>query len=121
MKYAIITTCLASCFLLYFSGASRSNEQASSPPQGEAGTAQMGEQAAPGSNELTLITDTPEEGFDLAVELSRKGVTRTQPDTDVLHTLREHYARDADALIAASHVIAVHYQTIAEANNYWRE
>ena len=53
-----------------------------------------------------LTTETPQEGFALAVKLSRMGVKTTQPDTAVLHALREHYARDADSLIAASQVIA---------------
>lgn len=69
---------------------------------------------------LTLVTATPDEGFALAVTLSRRGVTTTQPDREVLHALRPEYASDADALIASSHVIAVHFQTIAAANNYWR-
>lgn len=69
----------------------------------------------------SLITETPAEGFALALTLSRRGVTQTQPDTDVLHTLREAYARDPDSLIAASHVVAVHFQTVAAANNYWRD
>ena len=30
------------------------------------------------------------------------------------------YADDPDALIAASHVVAVEFATIAAANNYWR-
>lgn len=70
---------------------------------------------------VSLQTETPEEGFALALTLSRKGVTETQPDTDVLHTLRPNYSRDPDSLIAASHVAAVHFQTIAAANDYWRE
>ena len=70
---------------------------------------------------VSLQTDTPEEGFQLALALSRKGVTETQPDTDILHAQRPKYSHDADALIAASHVVAVHFQTIAEANNHWRE
>jgi len=70
---------------------------------------------------LTLITATPEEGFALAVTLSRKGVTTTQTDREVLHALRPDYAHNSDALIAASQVIAIHYQTIAAANNYWRD
>lgn len=70
---------------------------------------------------LTLITETAEEGFELAIALSRKGVTSTQTDKEVLHRLREHYANDADALIEVSHVIAVHFRTVAKANNYWRE
>lgn len=69
---------------------------------------------------LSLITDTPEEGFQLAITLSRKGVTSTQPNKDVLFSLRDKYSTDADALIASSQVIAIHYQTIAAANDYWR-
>lgn len=69
----------------------------------------------------SLITDSPEQGFNLAVKLSRVGVKTTQPDIDVLKTLRESYARNPDSLIAASHVVAVHFQTIAAANNYWRK
>lgn len=69
----------------------------------------------------SLITETPQEGFELAITLSRRGVKYTQPDADVLHKLRPEYANSADALTAASHVIAVHYQTVAAANNYWRK
>lgn len=70
---------------------------------------------------LSLITQTPDEGFQLAVTLSRKGVTTTQPDKEVLFSLRDTYATDPDALIASSQVIAIHFQTIAAANNYWRD
>jgi hypothetical protein len=73
------------------------------------------------SEELSLITDTPEEGFQVAIQLARKGVTSTQPDKDVLFMLRDFYSKDPDALIASSHVIAIHYQTVAAANNYWRD
>lgn len=70
---------------------------------------------------LSLITDTPEEGFQVAIQLARKGVTSTQPDKEVLFMLRDVYSKDPDALIASSQVIAIHYQTVAAANNYWRE
>lgn len=70
---------------------------------------------------LSLITTTPEEGFALAIRLARKGVTETQPDKDVLHALRPNYSHDAQSLIAASQVVAIHFQTIAAANDYWRE
>jgi hypothetical protein len=70
--------------------------------------------------QLSLITATPEEGFQLALKLARKGVTETQKDKAVLKTLRPAYANDPDSLIAASHVVAVHFQTIAAANDYWR-
>lgn len=68
----------------------------------------------------TLITETPEDGFNLAVKMSRMGVKTTQPDTNVLHGLRQQYANDPEALTAASQVIAINFQTIAAANNYWR-
>ena len=68
----------------------------------------------------TLITATPQEGFELAITLSRRGVKYTQPDTEVLHRLRPVYSQDADSLTAASQVIAINFQTIAAANNYWR-
>jgi hypothetical protein len=69
---------------------------------------------------LSLIVPTPEDGFQLAIVLSRKGVTETQPDKEVLKKLRPAYAHNPDSLIAASQVIAIHFQTIAAANNYWR-
>lgn len=68
----------------------------------------------------SLITSTPQEGFELAITLSRRGVKYTQPDAEVLHRLRPEYANDANALTAASQVIATNFQTVAAANNYWR-
>lgn len=68
----------------------------------------------------TLITDTPQAGFELAIILSRRGVKYTQPDPAMLKKLRPEYADSADGLTAASHVIAVNFQTVAAANNYWR-
>lgn len=68
----------------------------------------------------SLITATPQEGFELAITLSRRGVKYTQPDVAVLKELRPEYAHSADALTAASQVIAINYQTVAAANNYWR-
>ncbi|KAB2869207.1 MAG: hexameric tyrosine-coordinated heme protein [Burkholderiaceae bacterium] len=69
----------------------------------------------------TLITDTPQEGFELAITLSRRGVKYTQPDVDVLKQLRPEYANSADALTAASQVVAINFQTVAAANGYWRK
>jgi hypothetical protein len=71
--------------------------------------------------ELCLIVDTPEDGFQLALTLARKGVTETQPDKEVLKKLRPAYAHDPNSLIAASQVVAIHFQTVAAANNYWRK
>ena len=35
----------------------------------------------------SLITDTPQAGFELAITLSRRGVKYTQPDPDTLKKL----------------------------------
>lgn len=69
----------------------------------------------------SLVAPTPEAGFQLAIKLSRLGVKATQPDTEIRKKLRPKYARDADALIESSQVAAIHYQTIAAANDFWRK
>ncbi len=68
----------------------------------------------------SLITDTPQAGFELAITLSRRGVKYTQPDAEVLKKLRPEYAQSADGLTAASQVVAINFQTVSAANNYWR-
>ena len=68
----------------------------------------------------SLIVDTPQEGYELAILLSRKGVKSTQPDMEILKRLRTDYANNASSLTAASQVIAINFQTISAANNYWR-
>ena len=70
---------------------------------------------------VSLITETPQQSFELAITLSRRGVKYTQPDTDVLKQLRPDYANGAQTLTAASQVIALNFQTVAAANNYWRK
>lgn len=67
----------------------------------------------------SLQTRTPEEGFQLAVKLSQKGVVVTQPSAEIRKLLRPVYSTNADSLIAVSQVIAIHFQTVAAANNYW--
>ena len=67
----------------------------------------------------TLRTKTPEEGFKLAVKLAQKGIEVTQPSEEIRKVLRPVYSRDADSLIATSQVVAIHFQTVAFANNYW--
>ena len=68
-----------------------------------------------------LTTQTPQEGFDLAIKLARMAVKKTQSDEAVREALRPRYASDASDLIAASHVVAVHFATIAAANDYWKQ
>jgi len=68
----------------------------------------------------TLKTKNAQEGFELAIKLSRMGVKSTQPNVDVLKKLRPDYSNNADGLTAASQVIAINFQTIAAANDYWK-
>ncbi len=68
----------------------------------------------------TLQTNTPQEGFELAITLARKGVGYTQPDPEMREQLRGGYATNAEVLTAASHVVAVNFQTVAAANDYWK-
>jgi hypothetical protein len=68
----------------------------------------------------TLITKTPEEGYELAVKLARVAIKMTQPDASIREKLRPEYAGDFDALIASSQVVATHFATVAAANGFWR-
>ena len=69
----------------------------------------------------TLKTETAQQGFELAIKLARKGVAYTQPDPAVREKLRPVYSEYADSLTAASQVVAIHFLTVAAANNYWKE
>ena len=68
----------------------------------------------------SLITETPEDGFDLAIKLARMGVKKTQPDDAARARMRAIYENDADSLTMASQVVALNFQTVAAANNYWK-
>ena len=68
----------------------------------------------------SLQTATPQEGYELAIKLSRMGVKYTQPADEVRKRLRPIYAENEDSLIASSQVIATNFQTVAAANNYWK-
>ena len=67
----------------------------------------------------SLKTNTPQEGYELAILLSQKGVQYTQTSEEIRKALRPQYANDANSLIAVSQVIAINFQTIAAANYYW--
>jgi hypothetical protein len=68
----------------------------------------------------SLLTRTAEEGRALALTLARHTIHNLQPDLDVLKAGRKEYAFNAVSLIAAGQVVAIEFQTIAAANNYWR-
>lgn len=69
----------------------------------------------------SLQTENAQKGYELAIKLARMGVKYTQPSDEIRNKLREKYGSDADSLIASSHVIAVHFQTVSAANKYWNE
>jgi len=68
----------------------------------------------------SLITRTPQEGYELAIQLAAKGVELIQPNEQIRRKLRPKYSRDPASIIAADQVIAIHFQTVAAANNYWK-
>lgn len=69
----------------------------------------------------TLITTTPQKGRALAFTIARHAIHNIQPDLDVLKGGRPNYSTNPDSLIAASQVVAIEFQTIAAAHNYWRK
>lgn len=68
----------------------------------------------------SLLTNSPEEGRQSAVKMSRLIIKVTQPDAGMREKLRPVYAEDAALLIAIGHTVAIEFATIAAANNYWR-
>lgn len=69
----------------------------------------------------SLITEDAQQGYELAIKLSRMGIKYTQPSAETREKLRPVYGENADSLIASSQVIAINFQTVAAANNYWRD
>lgn len=69
----------------------------------------------------SLITDSAEEGRQLAVKMARLIIKATQPDAEIREKLRPIYASDAALLIAIGQTVATEFATIAAANNYWKQ
>jgi len=68
----------------------------------------------------SLMTATPQEGRELAIKMARKSIAAIQTDAETRKKLRNDYANDTAQLIASANVIALEFQTVATANNYWR-
>ena len=66
------------------------------------------------------MTETPEQGRQLATKMARLSVKATQPDAATRERLRGVYAEDAGMIIAIGHTVALEFATIAAANDYWR-
>lgn len=69
----------------------------------------------------SLMTNTPQEGRELAIKMSRKSIAAIQTDPEARKALRGNYANDTAQLIASAQVIAMEFQTIAMANNFWKD
>ncbi|MCC5929127.1 MAG: hexameric tyrosine-coordinated heme protein [Cyclobacteriaceae bacterium] len=69
----------------------------------------------------SLITSTPQDGRELAIKMARKSIAAIQTDADIRKKLRADYANDTAQLIASANVIAIEFQTVAAANNYWKK
>ena len=68
----------------------------------------------------TLTTSTPQEGFELAIKLSQLGMMISQSfdsDGPQRHAIQPEGVAQ---LIGTAHVIAVNFQTVAAANDWWR-
>jgi len=68
----------------------------------------------------SLATVDAQSGYELAIKLSRMAVKYTQPSDEMRNKLRPDYGENADSLIAVSQVVAINFQTVSAANNYWR-
>lgn len=69
----------------------------------------------------SLITQSPIEGRELAIKVARKTIAAIQPNEDIRHDLRSDYDSDSEKLMKAAQIVALEFQTIAAANNYWRD
>lgn len=69
----------------------------------------------------SLITKTPQEGRALAILMARKTIGAIQRDPEKRQKLRPDYAEDTIQLINSAQVVAIEFQTVAKANNYWRD
>ncbi|MDY0006556.1 MAG: hexameric tyrosine-coordinated heme protein [Spongiibacteraceae bacterium] len=68
----------------------------------------------------SLITKTPLEGRMLAIKMVRKTIGAIQRDPEIKQAVRKEYQDDPELLMYAAELVALEFQTIAIANNYWR-
>jgi len=68
----------------------------------------------------SLKASTPAEGRELAIKLARKTIAAIQPNPEIRQKLRPKYDSNPELLMQAGHIVAIEFQTIALANNYWK-
>lgn len=119
MMKKIFLLALVSTFLFSCQESSKENQNTTEAPVSH--TAEVVKKDSDSDLWLgSLITATPQEGRDLAIQMARKTIGAIQSDGEIKKRVREQYADDAEFLIMAGHVVAVEFQTVAAANNYWR-
>jgi hypothetical protein len=69
----------------------------------------------------TLHTDTPQDGFELAVKISHLGMMVSQTSADDGCGAHPIERNSSTQFIQIAHVIALNFQTIAAANDWWRQ
>ena len=69
----------------------------------------------------SLITATPLEGRMLAITIVRKTIGTIQRDAAIKKAVRKEYQDDPELLMRAAELVAIEFETIAKANNYWRK
>ena len=69
----------------------------------------------------SLMTKTPQEGRALAIMMARKTIGAIQTDPEKRKQMRPEYAEDTLQLINSAQVVAIEFQTIAQANNFWKD
>ncbi|MDG1731945.1 MAG: hexameric tyrosine-coordinated heme protein [Thalassotalea sp.] len=69
----------------------------------------------------SLITKDAQDGYELAIKLSRMAIKFTQPSEEIRNKIRPEYASNAQNLIASSQVVATNFNTVALANNFWKD
>lgn len=67
-----------------------------------------------------LETETPGDGFELAIELSRGAVKATRPGGAAGEQPRQSGEVGAASLTEAAQVVAINFLTVAMANGFWR-
>src|SRR5699024_12818414 len=74
------------------------------------------------SNEISsLITETPEDGYQLAVQLSRKAISTMMPDLEIRKKMYQDYIGDARNITHESEVVAIHLHTLSQSIDYMKE
>ena len=68
----------------------------------------------------SLMTETPAKGRELAIKIARKTIAAIQPNEQIRQQLRTEYDQSSQLLMQAGHIVAIEFQTIAAANNYWK-